>query len=128
MNTPSVPISWGELIDKVTILEIKKRSITGETARSNINRELRLLSDIANPLIETSSTVCDLKSQLSTINQKLWTVEDDIREMESLKNFGAEFVVLARSVYQLNDKRASLKKAIDLEVGSELTEEKSYKS
>lgn len=126
MKSPLIPVSWGELIDKLTILEIKQKHILDERARSNISRELCLLSDIAVPVVANEPKIGALQVDLAEINQNLWKVEDEIRELERLNDFGPKFIGLARSVYRLNDARADLKKCIDLELGSEISEEKSY--
>jgi hypothetical protein len=125
--TLSVPISIGELIDKVTILEIKLRRIQDPLKQDNICNELRLLDAIVSEakLMQNESLV-QLKVRLSEVNAQLWTIEDDIREQERRKEFGPEFVQLARSVYLTNDVRAELKREINLLMGSYLVEEKSY--
>jgi hypothetical protein len=126
-NSPHVPISWGELIDKITILEIKQEKITTASANLNVSRELQLLRGIVIKNKALTSAIDSLKNNLSVINQKLWKIEDDIREKESKKQFDQTFIELARSVYFCNDERARLKKEINLVLGSELIEEKSYK-
>jgi hypothetical protein len=126
-NSPHVPISWGELIDKITILEIKQEKITTASANLNVSRELQLLRGIVIKNKALTSAIDSLKNNLSVINQKLWKIEDDIRENESKKQFDQTFIELARSVYFCNDERARLKKEINLVLGSELIEEKSYK-
>lgn len=126
-NSPHVPISWGELIDKITILEIKQEKITTASANLNVSRELQLLRGIVIKNKALTSAIDSLKNNLSVINQKLWKIEDDIREKESKKQFDQTFIELARSVYFCNDERARLKKEINLLLGSELIEEKSYK-
>jgi hypothetical protein len=126
-NTPLTPISWGELIDKVTILEIKLLKIKNESALVNIQKELSYLVEIvSNENIEHS--VFEFKSSLKEVNLKLWVVEDDIRDKELKSEFDDEFILLARSVYKFNDDRAKLKKLINLVLNSELVEEKSYKN
>ena len=125
ISTPYVPISWGELIDKITILEIKKLKITSAEARANVKKELKLLSDIVE--IEKNEVAFNpLKNELADINLQLWEVEDKIREKELNNQFDDFFIELARSVYKLNDNRAKIKKAINLLLQSELVEEKSY--
>ncbi len=125
----SVPISVGELIDKVTILEIKLRRIQDPVKQEHIRHELQLLDVIVGEakLLRDESLI-RLKVRLSEINEKLWTIEDDIREQERRHEFGSEFVQLARSVYLVNDARAELKRKINLLMGSSLVEEKSYRS
>jgi hypothetical protein len=125
-KTPFIPISWGELLDKISILEIKILKITSMNARQNIAKELKYLTDIAN-LNNTTVEIQTLKSELKEVNLKLWDVEDKIREKESVSEFDKVFIELARSVYRLNDVRAKTKQSINLILQSELLEEKSYK-
>ena len=126
-DTPLVPISWGELIDKITILEIKQRNIKNENSLANINKELLFLTEIVNRQFCLTALITDLKYQLVSVNRSLWNVEDKIREKEFRKEFDNIFISLARQVYVLNDDRAKLKKAINLLLLSELVEEKSYR-
>ena len=125
--TPIVPISWGELIDKLTILEIKNLKIDSINAKQNIRKELDYLSEIAN-LNQLPEALHDLKNELRKVNLKLWEVEDKIREKELVGEFDRVFIELARSVYRLNDARAKAKQSINLMLFSELVEEKSYKN
>ena len=125
METPHVPVSWGELIDKITILGIKSAHLTAPGALANVRREQALLQAIeARALGDTR--LADLKAELTSVNTALWEIEDDIRRMESQLDFGPAFVDLARSVYKQNDRRAALKREINLLLDSELFEEKSY--
>ena len=118
-----VPISLGELIDKITILEIKKVHMTGKQL-NNINKELGLLNDT---LQEKNINVDrDLINNLKSINNSLWEIEDNIRVKERNQEFDKEFIQLARSVYKTNDIRASIKKEINQKYKSEIVEEKSY--
>ena len=123
-----VPISVGELLDKITILEIKSERIKNPGQIENIARELgalravRLGDDIDRAMLER------LGAELKRVNATLWDVEDAIRECDARGDFGEKFIELARAVYRLNDERARLKKAINLASGSRLVEEKSYKS
>ena len=126
MGTPVVPISWGELIDKITILEIKELKIDSITANKNIRKELKHLLDIAN-LNNIPENIKSLKTELKNVNLRLWDVEDSIREKELAGEFDKAFIELARSVYRLNDVRAKTKQSINLILQSELVEEKSYK-
>ena len=126
MGTPVVPISWGELIDKITILEIKELKIDSITANKNIRKELKHLLDIAN-LNNMPEEIKSLKTELKNVNLRLWDVEDIIREKELAGEFDKAFIELARSVYRLNDVRAKTKQSINLILQSELVEEKSYK-
>jgi hypothetical protein len=127
MVTPVVPISWGELIDKITILEIKDLKIESINAKKNIRKELNYLLGIAK-LEKMPKAIEVLKSELSNVNLKLWAVEDQIREKELAGEFDKTFIELARSVYRLNDVRAKTKQSINLMLFSELVEEKSYKN
>jgi hypothetical protein len=126
MLTPVVPISWGELIDKITILEIKNLKIESLTAKKNIRKELKYLLGIAK-LDKMPKEIEVLKSELCNVNLKLWAVEDEIREKELAGEFDKTFIELARSVYRLNDVRAKTKQSVNLILQSELVEEKSYK-
>ena len=123
-----VPISVGELLDKITILEIKSERIKNPGQIENIARELGALravglgDDIDRAMLER------LGAELKRVNATLWDVEDAIRECDARGDFGEKFIELARAVYRLNDERARLKKAINLASGSRLVEEKSYKS
>ncbi len=125
--TPSVPISWGELIDKITILEIKTEKLASETARANVQRELSQLSATASA-VEKKPGLAELRRELKRVNEALWQIEDDIREKEANKSFDDAFVALARAVYHNNDKRGRLKQDINRLLGSEITEEKQYTS
>jgi len=117
------PVSLGELIDKITILEIKQIHMTGIKLK-NVDKELKLLKNI---LQDTNLEIdIDLINNLKEVNNKLWEIEDDIRIKERNQEFDKEFVELARSVYKENDKRASIKKEINQKYNSELIEEKSY--
>jgi HAMP domain-containing protein len=124
---PHVPVSWGELIDKITILEIKSERLPGEGPLANVRKELAALQKIAEPPV-AQGEIEGLKAQLRQTNERLWDIENRIREKEAAGDFGAEFIALARSVYQSNDERAALKKKINLLLACELIEEKSYKS
>ena len=123
---PFIPISWGELLDKITILEIKELKISAINAKENIRKELKYLLDIAN-LSNMSEDVQSLKTELKIVNLKLWDVEDDIRDKELAGEFDKVFIELARSVYRLNDVRTKKKQLINSILCSELVEEKSYK-
>ena len=124
------PISLGELIDKITILEIKAVNIGDEAKLKNVTHELTILNDKVNSLLDTAgqTKLAPLKQALKDINQELWIIEDDIRDCERDKDFSDKFIQLARAVYFTNDKRAAVKKDINLAFDSELIEEKSYKN
>ncbi len=124
-STPRVPVSWGELIDKITILEIKSVEIASEAARANVMKELILLQKVASSR-EGGEQLSNLKSSLKAVNAELWKIEDAIREKERKKEFDEEFVELARSVYRRNDERAAVKRTINTILASEIVEEKSY--
>ena len=123
----NVPVSPGELVDKITILEIKKEFIEDINKLKNINHEYDLLMNIFNNDISKTDGIEKLKKQLKDINLALWKIEDDIRDCEQDKNFNENFVELARSVYFTNDKRSKIKLEINLLLNSSLVEEKSYK-
>ena len=125
LSTILAPISIGELIDKITILEIKQIYMTGIKLK-NINKEMKLLKKILQD--ENLEINIDLIKNLKKINKKLWEIEDNIRIKESKQEFDEEFIKLARSVYIENDKRASIKKEINQTYNSDLVEEKSYKN
>ena len=121
-----VPISVGELIDKITILKIKQQKATDSQKLANINRELEELTTTWNQANTTGIDITDLENQLTRVNEDLWDIEDDIRAKEAAKDFDQEFIELARSVYKRNDLRAALKKEINILTGSTLVEEKLY--
>ncbi|WP_051083533.1 DUF6165 family protein [Sphingomonas sp. Mn802worker] len=123
--SPMVPVSWGELLDKISILEIKCERIVRADARANVANEHRLLSEFGDMALR-SDGIAPLYATLKAVNEDLWEIEDAIREQEAAGTFGAEFVHLARAVYHKNDERAGIKRAINLQLGSELIEEKSY--
>ena len=114
------------MIDKITILSIKSERISDEQKLANINRELAILSDKLKQEIPPSSRLNMLTGKLKKINEKLWEIEDDIRNCEREKRFSQEFIELARKVYKTNDKRSDLKREINLHLGSIILEEKSY--
>lgn len=118
---PLVPVSWGELLDKITILEIKRDRIVDQAARRNVEKELDLLADIAGEALLRAPL-----EQLRRVNAALWDIEDAIRAEEARGTFGPDFVRLARAVYQHNDERAAIKRELNALLGSELVEEKSY--
>jgi hypothetical protein len=125
MENINVPISPGELLDKITILEIKSENIDNEEKLTNVKTELKLLSQIWNDT-SPDANLDALKQELKDNNKALWDIEDKIRIKESNKEFDHVFIELARSVYIQNDKRADTKKKINLKLGSLIVEEKSY--
>ncbi len=123
LSSIHAPVSLGELIDKITILEIKKIHMTGIKLK-NVDKELKLLQNILQD--KNLEIDMDLINNLKEVNNNLWEIEDNIRIKESNQKFDKEFIQLARSVYKENDKRASIKKEINQKYNSELVEEKSY--
>ena len=122
-----VEVSNGELIDKLTILELKLTNISDVQKLSNIQKEHDELNPLAGQLFDSyGKELKNLYKQLAEINSELWTIEDHIRECERNKDFGSDFVRLARAVYFTNDKRSQIKKSINLLTGSGFVEEKSY--
>jgi hypothetical protein len=120
---PLIPVSIGELVDKLTILALKQRHLAGE-ALAHVNREHALLQEVYVPL--AAQVPPHLHRELQQVNADLWEVEDEIRASDRRGDFGDAFVALARRVYQLNDRRAAIKRAINLASGSGLVEQKSY--
>lgn len=124
--TVPIEVGPGELIDKITILVIKSERMSDAAKLKNVRRELAALDAAARAHIPASAELTRLEAALKAVNEALWVVEDDIRRCEAGKDFGPKFVELARAVYTQNDKRASLKKDINLLTGSAIIEEKSY--
>lgn len=122
----NVEISIGEFYDKLTILEIKKERINNTEKLVNINNELDGLNNLLAQLPFSRDDVSQEVSELRKINEALWEIEDDIREKESQKKFDERFIELARAVYITNDKRSDIKRDINLKLGSDFVEEKSY--
>jgi hypothetical protein len=120
-----VPISFGELIDKITILEIKSARIAEAEKLANIRNELNLLTT-ARARFPVSAEIEYLQAQLKQINEALWDIEDRIRHYERDKDFGSCFIELARTVYKTNDRRAAVKRQLNQLAGSSIIEEKSY--
>jgi hypothetical protein len=121
-----VEIGAGELIDKITILRLKADRITDPARLANIHVELAALDRAARAHLRPSRDLDRLERELAGINTALWTIEDDIRRCEQASDFGPTFVALARAVYKTNDRRAAVKKAINLLTGGAIVEEKSY--
>ena len=126
MSQISVPVSYGELIDKITILEIKSERIKSAAKLANVRVELDLLNGTWRANSAASTDIAVEREALRRVNEALWDIEDRIRLKEKAKAFDAEFVELARSVYIRNDERAEIKRAINEKLGSMLVEEKSY--
>lgn len=123
-----IPISWGELFDKITILQIKAERITDPAQNINIRKELAQLQKVLNETGPLSPELLNLMEALRQVNIQLWEIEDDIRNCERRKCFNEQFIFLARSVYYSNDKRSEIKNNINILLGSEIIEEKSYES
>jgi len=121
-----IPVSIGEILDKMSILEIKSERMSDEKKLLNVRHELDVLNGELSKLEGLWGAVGDLYVQLKAVNEELWVIEDDIRIKEAKKEFDNIFIDLARSVYVTNDKRADIKKEINLKMGSDLVEEKSY--
>ena len=121
------PVSAGELIDKITILRVKAQRIGDPFKEANVRVELALLEATAARELQTSPELEELIGELTEINAALWDIEDGKRDCERRQDFGPDFVDLARRVYMDNDKRAAVKRRINMLVGSEIVEEKSYK-
>ena len=126
VTNPKVSVSVGEVFDKITILQIKKDKIKDRNKLININKELNEIETVVEEHKNDKEILSFIKT-LKNINLKLWEIEDKIRAKESLKEFDEDFIQLARSVYIVNDKRAEIKKEINLKTNSNLIEEKSYK-
>ena len=122
-----IPVSSGELIDKISILKIKRKKIINKSKLQNINHELSLLNKIYKNNFKKNKKILLYEKKLIKINKKLWDVEDNIRLLESKKKFNQKFIDLARAVYINNDQRSEIKKKINELTGSYLIEEKSYK-
>ncbi len=122
----AVEVSAGELIDKITILEIKRERIADAAKRANVEAELETLARARDAAIRPSAELAGLTQRLKNINERLWVIEDDIRDKERARTFDAGFIELARAVYRTNDERADVKRAINTALGSRLVEEKSY--
>ena len=125
-DTMMVPVSFGEVLDKITILEIKSERIKDESKLENVRQELDELSRVWNETLTDPDKVKQERQELKGVNEELWEIEDGIREEEAAGNFGDRFIELARAVYFTNDRRAALKKQVNLALGSRFVEEKSY--
>jgi hypothetical protein len=126
MENLQVPVSPGEVLDKITILEIKSERITDSKKVANVRVELALLQQTWRNNINDSEDIRSLHAQLKKINETLWEIEDDIRDKERAREFDERFIELARAVYVTNDQRSQIKKKLNLHLGSEIIEEKSY--
>jgi hypothetical protein len=126
MSELHAPVSFGELLDKIAILQIKSERMQDAAKLANVRKELEALSAtwLAHPA--AGHDIVELRAALKAVNERLWDIEDDIRRCEQRQDFGPEFVRLARAVYHENDERAAIKKQINLALGSAYVEEKSY--
>ena len=122
-----VPISPGELLDKITILRIKSARMSDAAKLANVRAELAELEKTWRAAVGAESDVSGDERALQAVNERLWVIEDDIRDKERAQAFDARFIELARSVYIENDERAAIKKRINVKLGSRIVEEKSYK-
>ena len=125
-GTVTIEIAPGELIDKITILQIKTERMGDAEKLANVRIELDVLSASRDAAIPPSTEMDRLSACLKSVNEELWVIEDDIRDCERAGDFGPRFVELARAVYRTNDRRAALKREINVLLGSALVEEKSY--
>jgi Family of unknown function (DUF6165) len=126
MENILVPVSPAELLDKITILEIKSERMSDPDKLANVRRELALLADTWVRSTREDETVLALRAQLKGVNESLWEIEDDIRDKERNGEFDERFIQLARNVYFTNDRRSSIKQELNRHLGSQIVEEKSY--
>jgi len=126
MNEIQIPISPGELLDKITILQIKAERIGDAVKVANVKTELDMLSKVWHQAVAADAEIIALTAELKSINEALWEIEDDIRDEERNQRFGERFIELARAVYVTNDERANAKKKVNLHLNSSIVEEKSY--
>ncbi len=126
MNDILIPISPGELLDKITILEIKAERIADPAKVANVETELGMLRKVWADAVDADAELDAMRTQLKAINERLWEIEDDIRDEERNRRFGERFIELARAVYVTNDERAAVKKRVNLQLDSAIVEEKSY--
>jgi len=126
MSELLVPVSYGELLDKIAILQIKSERMSDPAKLANVRNELTAAESTWAAHPASAQDIAELRAQLKAVNERLWVIEDDIRLKEKAQAFDAEFIKLARSVYFENDTRAKIKKDINLALGSTYVEEKSY--
>jgi hypothetical protein len=126
MSEILAPVSFGELLDKIAILQIKSERMADPAKVANVRKELDALSATWLEHPAAQHQIPELRADLKAVNERLWVIEDDIRACEQKQDFGQEFIRLARAVYFENDERARIKKAINLALGSAYVEEKSY--
>jgi uncharacterized protein YukE len=127
MTEIRIPISPGELLDKITILRIKSQRMSGAEKLANVRHELQSLQETWDGSAYARVDVETEVRALMAVNERLWVIEDDIRDRERAQDFGAEFIRLARAVYFENDERAAIKRRLNLKLGSTIVEEKSYR-
>lgn len=123
-----VEVSWGEMLDKVTILQIKEERIGDPAKVANVKKELAALSEHHQQALARGPEVVKLMGELKAINEELWEIEDEIRDCERRKEFQGRFIELARAVYFTNDRRAAVKRQLNDALGSNIVEEKSYQA
>jgi len=126
MKNIHVPVSPGEVLDKITILEIKSERMSDPEKIGNVKIELTLLQEIWADSVSEDNVISNLHAQLKEVNEALWEIEDDIRDKERDREFDERFIELARSVYRTNDRRSEIKRDLNLHLGSAIVEEKSY--
>jgi len=126
MNEILIPISPGELLDKITILQIKSERIADPAKVANVRTELEMLDKVWRQAVDEDDEIAALTAELKSVNEALWEIEDDIRDEERNRRFGERFIELARAVYVTNDERANAKKKVNLHLNSSIVEEKSY--
>ena len=122
-----VPVSPGELLDKITILRIKSARMSDAAKLANVRHELALLEQTWAAAVPAAASVAEEERALQSVNERLWDVEDRLRDLEAAQRFDREFIELARAVYVTNDERAAIKKRVNARLGSKLVEEKSYR-
>jgi len=121
-----ITVPYGELFDKISILEIKQSKVVNADQRVNIENELNVLNRVRATIVPDNFKIDDLIEGLTDVNKRLWNIEDQLRDCERRQDFSETFIELARSVYRLNDRRAELKRELNSRLGSELVEEKIY--
>ena len=128
MSELLVPVSFGELLDKIAILQIKSERMSDPAKLANVRKELSALEHSWMQHPAAGGDIAQLRAQLKAVNERLWDIEDEIRDCENAGDFGEKFISLARSVYITNDRRAALKREVNSTLGSGLVEEKSYQA
>ena len=126
MSEILIPMSPGELLDKITILQIKSERISDPVKVANVTTELTMLNQVWQDNVAIDDTITALSLELKSVNEALWEIEDNVRDEERNKRFGERFIELARAVYVTNDQRADAKKRVNLHLNSSIVEEKSY--